>query len=228
MIEEILNRKIISSALKKIEEEKIKNSKFVIVAFNEFYRLLDSEEVNLVKRFLDINPKDYGFKGSFFGIKEVRKNLIPIKDQKYILKNKTVKIEVQYLPRLVYLAYKKLNQQLKEDIERQLLIESGYRSPAYQLYIFLYYLKFHKWNFNKIIKRVALPGYSEHGNSRETALDFITEKGIPTDERPFDFVKTKEYKWLLRNARKFDFYQSYPKNNNLGVIFEPWHWRFEG
>jgi len=219
------DKKLIASILEKIEREK-KNSEVIIMSFDFLFKLLNKDEKILVKKFQDINPLIYGFKGHYLGIQSVPKNLVAIRGQKYKSKDKIKKIGTQYLPKPVFEVYKKLNSALFKDTKKKLLVDSGYRSPAYQLITFLWYLKFHKFNFSKTIKRVALPGYSEHGFPKRQAIDFITTDGIPSDEKPLDFAKTIEYNWLLKNANKFGFYQSYPRNNKLGVMFEPWHWQF--
>lgn len=218
-------KKVVVSIWEKIENEK-KNTEVKIISFDSLFKLFNRDEKILVKKFRDINPLIYGFKGSYLAIQNVPKNLVAIRGQKYKLKEKLEKIETQYLPRPVYLAYRKLNAALYKDTKKKLLVDSGYRSPAYQVITFLWYLNFHKFNFSKTIKRVAIPGYSEHGFPKGQAVDFITTDGIPSDEKPLDFTKTIEYKWLLENANKFGFYQSYPRNNKLGVMFEPWHWQF--
>lgn len=214
-----------ASILKKIEKEN-KNGEAKIIDFDSFFKLLNKDEKILVERFRDINPKIYGFKGPYLGIQGVPKNLVAISNQKYKLKNKIKKIETQYLPKPVFAAYKKLNDAIYKDIGKKLLVESGYRSPAYQIVTFFYFFYFYKFNFLKTIKRVAIPGYSEHGFPKGQAVDFFTTEGVPSDERPLDFAKTIEYKWLLKNANKFGFYLSYPRNNKLGMMFEPWHWQF--
>lgn len=219
------DKKLITSILKKIDGKK-KNSEVRIISFDSLSNLLTKDEKILVKKFRDINPLIYGFKGSYFGIQDVPKNLVAIRNQKYKSKDKIEKIETQYLPKIVFDAYRKLNGALYRDTKKRLLIDSGYRSPAYQVITFLWYLNFHKFNFSKTIKHGAIPGYSEHGFPKKQAVDFITTDGIPNDERPLDFAKTVEYHWLLENAHKFGFYQSYPRNNKLGVMFEPWHWQF--
>lgn len=218
-------KKIIVSILEKIEKEK-KNTEVRIISFDSLFEVLNKDEKILVKKFRDINPLIYGFRGRYLGIQGVPKNLVTIRNQKYKSKDKVEKIETQYLPKPVFEAYKKLNNALYKDTKKKLLVDSGYRSPAYQVITFLWYLNFHKFDFSKTIKRVAIPGYSEHGFPKGQAVDFITTDGIPSDERPLDFAKTIEYKWLLGNAEKIGFYQSYPSNNKLGVMFEPWHWQF--
>lgn len=220
------DKKLIVSILEKIESEK-KNSEVKIINFNFLFHLLTKDEKILVKKFRDINPLIYGFKDGYLGVQDVPKNLVAIRNQKYKSKDKIEKIETQYLPKPVFNSYKKLNSVLYKDTKKKLLVGSGYRSPAYQVITFLWYLNFHKFNFSKTIKRVAIPGYSEHGFPEGQAVDFITTDGLPSDERPLDFAKTIEYKWLLENANKFGFNQSYPRNNKLGVMFEPWHWQFK-
>lgn len=65
-------------------------------------------------------------------------------------------------------------------------------------------------------------GYSEH--QLGTTIDFTTE-GIGGGLNSFD--TTPAYEWLQKNAYKYGFVLSYPKNNAY-YIFEPWHWRFVG
>lgn len=219
------DKKLIVSILEKIEKEK-KNSEVRIISFDFLFDFLEKDEKILVEKYRDIDPLAYGFKGRYLGIQNVPKNLVAISNQKYKSKGKVEKIETQYLPKPVFEGYKKLNSALYKTTKKKLLVDSGYRSPAYQIITFLWYLNFHKFNFSKTIKRVAIPGYSEHGFPKGQAVDFITTYGIPSDEKPLDFAKTTEYQWLLKNATKFGFYQSYPRNNKLGVMFEPWHWQF--
>lgn len=65
-------------------------------------------------------------------------------------------------------------------------------------------------------------GYSEH--QLGTAVDFTTEN-LAGDLTGFE--TTLAYEWLTKNAHKYGFALSYPKDNAY-YIFEPWHWRFVG
>ncbi|MEK7578464.1 MAG: M15 family metallopeptidase [Patescibacteria group bacterium] len=208
-----LDKKTINSILGKMgKSRKIKDLR--IISFPRLYNYLNKKEIELIENFLKLNPGKYGFKGKFFGIKKAPKNLGTIKEQ--------------YLPKPVYLAFRRMNKALEDETGRKLLIDSGYRSPACQTVLFLRSLKLHKFNFSKTAKRIAFPGYSEHGNPERQAIDFITVEGVPSDKKPSGFEKTKEFKWLMKNADRFGFYLSYPKNNKDGIIYEPWHWRFGG
>lgn len=220
----VKEKKFITAILDKLKNKE--ENRIGIMSFYNLRSLLSREERLIVAKFKNIDPQVYGFKGPYLGLHRVPRNLIAIRNQEYKSKNKMEKISVQYLPKPVFMAYKKLNVALFKDTKRKLLIDSGFRSPAYQMATFLWYLSFHKFDFKKTIKRVALPGYSEHGFPKQQAVDFMTRAGIPTNEKPLAFSRTIEYKWLLKNAQEFGFYQSYPRKNNLGIMYEPWHWRF--
>lgn len=196
-----------------------------IIDLSLLYSVLGREHIALIKRILAISPKVYGFKGEYHGISVVPHDLVMIQRQ-YVPKTKrTISTGIHFLPRPVYCAYQKMNRAMLRDIGRKVLIESGYRSSAYQLVIFLEYLITLEFDIKKTLHRVALPGYSEHGASKRQALDFIT---IKEGKAPLpSFEKTKEYKWLLEHAHEFGFHLSYPKKNKQGIMFEPWHWHYE-
>ena len=65
-------------------------------------------------------------------------------------------------------------------------------------------------------------GYSEH--QLGTAADFTSKENA---EQLVGFDTTKAFAWMSKNAYKYGFILSYPKNNGY-YIFEPWHWRFVG
>ena len=217
---------LVESILKKVSDYQGKNPLVAKLSFKTLYKLLSLEERVLVSKIRKLDPKSYGFKGPYYGVASVPKNLVVVRGQKYRLGGKSKTLPPQLIPKNVYTAFCRLNQSIKKDLSRVLLIESCYRSPAYQMIVFLYYLKFYRWNLSKTAKRVALPGYSEHGYPKRQALDFMTTEGVPLDEKPLEFAKTKEYEWLLKNAKDFNFHLSYPRRNKWGVTFEPWHWVF--
>jgi D-alanyl-D-alanine carboxypeptidase len=118
-----------------------------------------------------------------------------------------------------------MNKAMKNDIGRKLVIQSGYRSPAYQLFVFLFQLQANDWKAETTLKEVALPGYSEHAGDRQ-ALDLRAKCFLgPIDT--YDFHRTAEYRWLQKNAQRYNFALSYDKNNGSGTQFEPWHWRHQ-
>lgn len=183
----------------------------------------NNQENEIINRIFKINPLDFGSKMDFLGIDPVPFGLIPVKNQFYRIDGKTKIIRTQFLSQKILERIGKMNQVMEADIGCWLNVLSGYRSPAYQALAFFRHLHDNKWDVGKTLKRVALPGYSEHSCIEKQGIDFAPVKGI----RPLDdFYKTIEYKWLCKNAKRFGFRLSYPEGNGSGIDFEPWHWRF--
>ena len=97
-----------------------------------------------------------------------------------------------------------------------ILAKSGFRSSSYQKQMIRKRLK-EGMSFEEIITFVAPPGYSDH--SLGLALDLSTTT--------YPFVESKAYKWLLKHAAKYKFYEQYPKGNDEIKTWEPWHWKFD-
>jgi zinc D-Ala-D-Ala carboxypeptidase len=74
-----------------------------------------------------------------------------------------------------------------------------------------------------ILTLSAPPGYSEHHSGR--AIDINTPGCRATEE---EFSDTAACRWLEQHAARFDFSLSYPRDNTLGFIYEPWHWYYQG
>jgi hypothetical protein len=138
---------------------------------------------------------------------------------------KPIKLDAQYLPRDAYNAYQAMMNAMEKEIGKRLLVESGYRSPAYQLYLFLFYMAKHDFSIRETNRHVALPGCSEHGSPARQAIDFITPGGINGEDHPEEFEALEEYRWLQKRAKSFGFYLSYPRGGKSA--FEPWHWHYE-
>lgn len=220
-------KNLIDSILFKKDQLEKSGYLLAIIDFDTINGSLTADEIEVATKIKETDPKNYGFKGPYLGLSPVPKDLVKIENQKYKFNEEEHSVSTQFAPQKTYDAYVHMNKKMQAEIDRTVLIESGYRSPACQMLVFLYYLKQHNWDFSETIKRVALPGYSEHGYPSKQALDFITADGIPNDENPQKFADTKEYEWLTQNASQFKFFLSYPQNNPLGIMFEPWHWSFQ-
>ncbi|QAU35465.1 M15 family metallopeptidase [Janthinobacterium sp. 17J80-10] len=72
-----------------------------------------------------------------------------------------------------------------------------------------------------ILTLSAPPGYSEHHSG--CAIDINTPGCAPTEA---EFDATEAFTWLVAHAGRFGFTLSYPRDNALGFIYEPWHWFF--
>ncbi len=146
-------------------------------------------------------------------------------DNQFTLKNGRAKvISPQYVTQTVYDAYTRMSQDMQKDLGTALRIESGYRSPAYQLYLFLSHLPRYQFNMAKTNRHVALPGQSEHGSLQHLAIDLINAAGINGENNPRNFSLLPEYRWMTRHAKVYGYKLSFPKAT-ADSAFEPWHWR---
>ena len=106
-----------------------------------------------------------------------------------------------------------------------LILLSGYRSIALQKEIFYENKSLRNQTALERARVSAPPGYSEH--STGYAID-VGDGRRPETHFEVEFEETSAFKWMKRNAAKFHFILSFPKGNNQGVSYEPWHWRYEG
>ena len=99
-----------------------------------------------------------------------------------------------------------------------LLPLSGFRSVTRQTVIIRSKLAAGE-SIESILRLVAAPGCSEHHTGR--ALDIGSPINLKLET---SFARTREYRWLKSHAQRFGFHLSYPKNNQHGIGYEPWHW----
>lgn len=101
---------------------------------------------------------------------------------------------------------------------------SGFRSSEYQETLFRKaVIKY--GSEDAAVRWVARPGCSEHQTG--LAIDVGDGGNSACDVEP-PFEGTSAFHWLQKNAARFGFELSYPRNNPHGVHYEPWHWRFVG
>ncbi len=118
---------------------------------------------------------------------------------------------VSYLERM-------LNRAERDDIT--IKIVSAYRSFGEQSSLKNSYLTTYGSGSNQFS---ADQGYSEH--QLGTAVDLVQPDISPS--LAISFENAPAYEWLNKNAYKYGFVISYPKNN-IYYQYEPWHWRFVG
>ncbi len=108
---------------------------------------------------------------------------------------------------------------LRDDVVLEAI--SGYRSHDYQLGIFERKLA-RGLGVEEILTVNAAPGYSEHHSG--LALDIGAPDEPPAEE---SFEQTTAFAWLRDNAGGHGFVMSYPRDNPHGIVYEPWHWRYQ-
>ena len=118
-------------------------------------------------------------------------------------------------------AFEKMRQDVMNELNVKLMINSSYRSYEEQEEI---YNEFKKVSLKYADSYAARPGYSEHQTG--LAID-ITSLEHPSSK---SFSESDEYKWLIDNCYKYGFILRYPegKDNITGYKTESWHFRYVG
>ena len=199
-----------------------------LLTWDELYAPLGVEQGAFLDVFRALRAENLGATSHYFGEQTGNLDLVPVGPQQIVKEGSSKTLDPQYLPRPVFEAYQKMMDAMAVDLGKRLLVESGYRSPAYQLYLFLYYMPKHDYSIIETNRFVALPGHSEHGYPPRQAIDFINEEGINGEDHPEEFEALPEYRWLQEHAKNFGFLLSYPRDNPYHTSFEPWHWHYEG
>lgn len=99
-----------------------------------------------------------------------------------------------------------------------LQLVSAFRSVDYQRQIIERKLAAGQ-SWEKILWVSALPGFSEHHTGR--TVDVTTPGSKALEE---EFESTSAFRWLQRRAGEFGFTMTYPRGNEFGIAYEPWHW----
>ena len=106
-----------------------------------------------------------------------------------------------------------------------LIALSGFRSVEEQEFLFFKVKEDRNQNASQRAEVSAPPGHSEHHTG--FAVD-IGDRDAPDTHVEVSFSETAAFQWLLENAARYSFELSFPKENDQGVNYEPWHWRFVG
>ena len=191
--------------------------------------LLNTSQSGIVEQILSLNPKDYGVNTPYAGdLEPVPADLVVVSGQQYTENGGLKTLDDKYVPHQIYEAYLRMNDAFKSEYpDRALLIGACYRSPAFQIVVFINWLiNGYGGDIGKTIRHASPPTYSQHTMASKAAIDFKNVDGSPSDKTPEDFKSTVEYAWLRQHASKFKFYESWLEGNEFGMRAEPWHWQF--
>lgn len=196
-----------------------------LLSYEKLYDLLDEKERELCKAIRALTPP--GIEGPIKAdnAEASTDNLERVSPSLCLESPSDPSSLFQYLPHNAHSSFVSMTESCEEEIGEALVLLSGYRSLAYQLYIFLMALRNAKWNIDETLETVMLPAYSEHSDPKHTAVD-ISIRGHSEENDPLWFAETDAFAWLSENADTFGFTLSFPKNNSTVVSFEPWHWRY--
>ena len=206
-------------------DERKKEGTAPLITLEELTARLTSEQKGFLEEFRKIDPAAVGGASRRLPAPAPDTQFIRLDRQVVLREEKPIQVDTQFLPAAAHTAYQRMMEAMERDLGKRLLVESGYRSPAYQLTLFLFYMPKHGYSVRETNRHVALPGCSEHGSPAFQAIDFITPEGINGEDRPEEFEELQEYGWLHARAREFGFFLSYPRGGESA--FEPWHWHYE-
>ena len=109
-----------------------------------------------------------------------------------------------------------LYRKVQKDLGSSIILTSGIRSVVKQTHLFLAKTIQSKGNLSRASRSLAPPGHSFHGIG-----DFDVGKvGFGARNFTADFARTDEFKKLVDLGYVA---MRYPRDNLLGVRYEPWH-----
>ena len=131
--------------------------------------------------------------------------------------------ERRYLQPVAAAALEELFAAAKKD-GLELVLRCGFRSYSLQRSIYSWALQ--STGYYNTARYHAVPGTSEHQTG--LAVDLCCEATGYNNN--YDFLNTKEYAWLQKNAHHYGWILRYPdkKQSITGYNFEPWHFRYVG
>lgn len=200
-----------------------------IVTLDGLRACLNADQRVIVDQIINLKPRDYGVNTPYAGdLEPVPADLVKVSGQQYASRGGRKTLGDKYVPRHIFAAYVHMNDVfMAENRDRKLLIQSCYRSPAYQIVVFINWLiNGYAGDIGMTIRHASPPNYSQHTMASSAAIDFKNIDGAPSDDHPGDFKDTVEYAWLRRRGGEFSFYESWPEGNEFGMRAEPWHWQY--
>jgi len=211
-------QEIIATALHNIS----RNEQAAALSWSDLEKSISEPAKEFASKICSINTEKYGVHRPPVDTAD-RDHVMVISNQTYQTRDGIHTIPDRLVPPETIAAFTELNNAMEQDIGHKLVIQSGYRSLSYQLFVFIFQLKSNNWNIEKTLRTVALPGYSEHAGNQQ-ALDLRAKRFLGRHET-YDFARTAHFQWLKDRAEEFGFILSYPENNATDTRFEPWHWR---
>lgn len=198
-----------------------------LLEWNELFESLNRKEKRFLKKMCRLRPSDLGVQTPQQNDKNEKTHFLEIKNQSILKDGKPYILPTQAVSEPAFKAFEQMMNAMEKDIGKKLYIESAHRSPAYQLWLFIFYLQTdHHYSIRETGKLSALPGYSEHNLDAGHAVDLISAEGINGDPDVEKYEALPEHQWMLKHAGAYGFTLSYPRKNPWGISYEPWHWKF--
>lgn len=205
--------------------EDFKNGEINFLNREKLSTIFNDSDLWLIEQLFELDSQVYNIRFPVFADcrQSINRDDFTFLDQPSVLGNR--QITPVAVPTKILEPLNTMLSKLQEATGRKMYVESGYRSPYYQAYLFLKYTQQFP-TVQDTAKQVALPCRSEHGTLLFPAVDLITADGI-SDQNVDLFTERDEYQWLVENARIYGFYLSFFGGNRFGYNFEPWHFHYE-
>ena len=126
----------------------------------------------------------------------------------------------EFISKIVYEKFLQLQEQAKQE-GINIFIDNAYRTWLTQAKMWKYFAG--KIGFEATMRRVAVPGYSEHQTGLAMDLGVMKNNEVAK-------ITDVEVQFLENNAYKYGFILRYPKGKEdiTGYQYEPWHIRYVG
>ena len=100
---------------------------------------LSADQQVIIDQIINLNPRDFGVDTPYAGdLEPVPADLVKVSSQQYTEHGEQKTLSDKYVPRHIFGAYVRMNDAfMAEHRNRRLLIQSCYRSPAYQVAVFI-------------------------------------------------------------------------------------------
>lgn len=185
-------------------------------------RTLSDDENNLLSLLREIDTTALGVTLPKQNTDVTNEQLVISPDQLFIRNHRAEWTGGRHITATALAAFSAMSRSAETSLGVPLILQSAYRSPAYQGLLFIDELVRLDYDVLSTIKRASIPGFSEHTDTDWLATDIMPHT---VNAVGFRFEDTPEYAWLKEHAEEFDFYESYPEGNEAGLVFEPWHWQ---
>ncbi|MCT4592263.1 MAG: D-alanyl-D-alanine carboxypeptidase family protein [Candidatus Gracilibacteria bacterium] len=218
-------RNSILAKVKKDFKNDFETGEIVFLSHDKLAEILAHEEMAMVEQVFELDPEQFGVHFLRFSDCEVDypRDKFQALDMPKQLGSRKIVTPFVHQKILPYL--NEMLSRLEQEKGVRLYVESAYRSPYYQAFLFLDYTRHFK-TVSATAEYVAIPCYSEHGTLIRPAVDFILPNGI-SDQNPELFMDSFQFDWIYENSREFGFDLTFTRDNRFGYGFEPWHFHFK-
>jgi hypothetical protein len=137
--------KVVLGALEPLIKERDEKHNLASLSFGELYAPLTESQKTFLKEFENLDANSLSVKIPYLGMADGNEQFVILTGQKIKIKGQSQILPPQFLPKDVNQSYTQMMDAMQKDIGKRLYVESAYRSSAYQLYLFVFFLNNHDY-----------------------------------------------------------------------------------